>query len=122
MWKLIVADDEPKIRRGIENILNWKDFNIEIVGQAEDGEIALEIITEKKPDIILLDINMPFLNGLNLLQKLKNINNNSIVIIISGYDDFQYAQKALQFNVFDYILKPVNKKKWRFSILILEII
>jgi len=110
MWKLIVADDEPKIRRGIENILNWKDFNIEIVGQAEDGEIALEIITEKKPDIILLDINMPFLNGLNLLQKLKNINNNSIVIIISGYDDFQYAQKALQFNVFDYILKPVNKK------------
>ena len=110
MWKLIVADDEPKIRRGLENILNWNDFNIEIVGEAEDGEIALEIITEKKPDIILLDINMPFLNGLNLLQKLKNINNNSIVIIISGYDDFQYAQKALQFNVFDYILKPVNKK------------
>lgn len=110
MWKLIVADDEPKIRRGLENILNWNDFNIEIVGEAEDGEIALEIIAEKKPDIILLDINMPFLNGLNLLQKLKDINNNSIVIIISGYDDFQYAQKALQFNVFDYILKPVNKK------------
>jgi two-component system, response regulator YesN len=110
MWKLIVADDEPKIRRGLESILNWNDFNIEIVGEAEDGEIALEIVTEKKPDIILLDINMPFLNGLNLLQKLKDINNNSIVIIISGYDDFQYAQKALQFNVFDYILKPVNKK------------
>ena len=110
MWKLVVADDEPKIRRGIENILNWHEFNIEIVGEAEDGEIALEVIKEKKPDIILLDINMPFLNGLNLLQKLKDINNKSIVIIISGYDDFSYAQKALQFNVFDYILKPVNKK------------
>lgn len=109
MWKLIIADDEPKIRRGIEKILNWHEFNIEIVGQAEDGEIALEVIKEKNPDIILLDINMPFLNGLNLLQKLKEINNKSIVIIISGYDDFSYAQKALKFNVFDYILKPVNK-------------
>lgn len=110
MWKLVVADDEPKIRRGIEKILNWKEFNIEIVGEAEDGEIALEVIKERHPDIILLDINMPFLNGLNLLQKLKDINSKSIVIIISGYDDFSYAQKALQFNVFDYILKPVNKK------------
>ncbi|WP_236896090.1 response regulator transcription factor [Clostridium beijerinckii] len=110
MWKLVIADDEPKIRRGIENILNWSEFGIEIVGQAEDGEIALEIIKENRPDIILLDINMPFLNGLNLLQKLQEIGNNGIVIIISGYDDFSYAQKALQFNVFDYILKPVSKK------------
>ncbi|OCA98412.1 response regulator transcription factor [Clostridium beijerinckii] len=110
MWKLVIADDEPKIRRGIENILNWSEFGIEIVGQAEDGEIALEIIKENRPDIILLDINMPFLNGLDLLQKLKEIGNNGIVIIISGYDDFSYAQKALQFNVFDYILKPVSKK------------
>lgn len=111
MWNLVVADDEPKIRRGIENILNWNEFNINIIGEAEDGEIALKVIKEEKPDIILLDINMPFLNGLNLLQKLKDINDKSIVIIISGYDEFSYAQKALQFNVFDYILKPVNKKK-----------
>lgn len=110
MWKLVIADDEPKIRRGIENLLDWHELNIDIVGEAEDGEIALEVIKEKKPHIILLDINMPFLNGLNLLQKLKDINNKSIVIIISGYDDFSYAQRALQFNVFDYILKPVNKK------------
>jgi two-component system response regulator YesN len=110
MWKLVIADDEPKIRRGIEGILNWHDYNIEVVGEAEDGEIALKVITEKKPDIILLDINMPFLNGLNLLEKLRTINNDSIVIIISGYDEFAYAQKALRFNVFDYILKPVSKK------------
>ncbi|NOW06228.1 response regulator transcription factor [Clostridium beijerinckii] len=110
MWKLVIADDEPKIRRGIENILNWSEFGIEIVGQAEDGEIALEIIKENRPDIILLDINMPFLNGLDLLQKLKEIGNSGIVIIISGYDDFSYAQKALQYNVFDYIIKPVSKK------------
>ncbi|EKQ56420.1 MULTISPECIES: response regulator [unclassified Clostridium] len=110
MWKLVIADDEPKIRRGILSILDWEQLNIDVIGEAEDGEIALEIIENNKPDIILLDINMPFLNGLNLLQKLKDINSKSIVIIISGYDDFSYAQKALQFNVFDYILKPVNKK------------
>jgi len=110
MWKLVIADDEPKIRRGLENMLDWHGLNIEIVGEAEDGEIALEVIKEKEPHIILLDINMPFLNGLSLLQKLKDINNKSIVIIISGYDDFSYAQRALQFDVFDYILKPVNKK------------
>lgn len=110
MWKLVIADDEPKIRRGIEGILNWQDYDIEIVGEAEDGELALKVITEKKPDIILLDINMPFLNGLNLLERLRAISNNSIVIIISGYDEFAYAQKALRFNVFDYILKPVSRK------------
>lgn len=110
MWKIVVADDEPKIRRGIENILNWDEFNIEIVGEAEDGEVALEVINREKPDIIFLDINMPFLNGLTLLQKLRETNNKSLVIIISGYDDFSYAQKALQFNAFDYILKPVSRQ------------
>lgn len=110
MWKLVIADDEPKIRRGIGKILTWDEFNIEIVGEAEDGESALKLIQEKNPHIILLDINMPFLNGLEILQKLNDINNKSIVIIISGYDNFSYAQKAVQFNVFDYVLKPVSKK------------
>lgn len=110
MWKLVIADDEPKIRRGIGKILTWEEFNIEIVGEAEDGESALKLIQEKNPHIILLDINMPFLNGLEILQKLNDINDKSIVIIISGYDNFFYAQKAVQFNVFDYVLKPVSKK------------
>lgn len=110
MWKLVIADDEPKIRRGIGKILMWEEFNIEIVGEAEDGETALKLIQEKNPHIILLDINMPFLNGLEILQKLNDINDKSIVIIISGYDNFFYAQKAVQFNVFDYVLKPVSKK------------
>lgn len=110
MWRLLIADDEPKIRRGIGKILAWEEFNIEIVGEAEDGESALKLIQEKNPHIILLDINMPILNGLKILQKLNDINNKSIVIIISGYDNFFYAQKAVQFNVFDYMLKPVSKK------------
>ncbi|MDS0524230.1 response regulator [Clostridium sp. SHJSY1] len=110
MWRLVIADDENKIRKGIKKLLEWHEFNIDIVGEAEDGEIALKVVKEKAPDIVLLDINMPFLNGLNLLEKLSSINFKGIVIIISGYDDFSYAQKALQFNVFDYVLKPVNRK------------
>lgn len=110
MWKLIIADDEPKIRRGLKKLLNWNEYGIEIVGEAEDGEITLDLIKEKTPDIILLDINMPFINGLELLKKLRNLNNRCIVIIISGYDEFSYAQEALKLNVFNYVLKPVTRK------------
>lgn len=109
MWKLVLADDEPKIRRGIEGLIKWSDYDIEIVGEAEDGEIALEVIKNTNPDIILLDINMPFLNGLELIEKVHEFNEDVIVIIISGYDDFYYAQKALKLSVFDYILKPIKK-------------
>ncbi|WP_411682078.1 response regulator [Clostridium thailandense] len=110
MFKLLIADDEARIRKGLKNSLNWSDMNIEIVGEAEDGEIALKIIEDKKPDIILIDICMPFLNGLDLIEKIKSSVSNSIIIIISGYDEFSYAQRALKLRVFDYILKPVDSK------------
>lgn len=111
MWKLIIADDEPKIRRGLKKIIDWNSFDIDIIGEAEDGEMAYELISKSEPDIILLDINMPFLNGLNLLEKLSELNKSFITIIISGYDEFSYAQKALEYNVFDYVLKPVSREK-----------
>lgn len=110
MFKLLIADDETRIRKGLKNSLNWKDMNIEIVGEAEDGEIALKMIEDKKPDIILIDICMPFLSGLDLIEKISSSLSNSIIIIISGYDEFNYAQRALKLRVFDYILKPVDSK------------
>lgn len=111
MWKLLIADDEPKIRRGLKRVIDWSIYGIEVVGEAEDGEVAFDLISKLEPDIILLDINMPFLNGLNLLEKLSELNKDFIIIIISGYDEFSYAQKALEYNVFDYVLKPVSKEK-----------
>lgn len=111
MWKLLIADDEPKIRRGLRKIIDWNSHGVQVIGEAEDGEVALDLIEKLKPDIILLDINMPFLNGLNLLEKLNDLSMNFIIIIISGYDEFSYAQKALEYNVFDYVLKPVSKEK-----------
>ena len=109
MIRIMIADDEPRIRRGIKNIINWEEFDLTIVGEAEDGEMALEIAKKTKPDIFLLDICMPFLNGLELITELNNNFENPIIIIISGHDEFKYAQSAIQLNVFDYILKPIDR-------------
>ena len=109
MIRVMIADDEPRIRRGIKNIINWEEFDLTIVGEAEDGEMALEIAKKTKPDIFLLDICMPFLNGLELITELNNNFENPIIIIISGHDEFKYAQSAIQLNVFDYILKPIDR-------------
>lgn len=109
MLKVLIADDEPKIRRGIRSILDWNSIGFEIVAEAEDGEVALEEAAKNTPDLILVDICMPFLNGLDLIQKLKSTLNHPVIIIISGHDEFRYAQSALKLQVFDYILKPVDK-------------
>lgn len=110
MWKLLIADDEPKIRKGLKNSLNWAELDAEIVGEAEDGEIALEMVRNTKPDILLLDICMPFINGLQLVEKLKEYS-DCIIIVITGHDEFSYARDALRLRVFDYILKPVSKEQ-----------
>ncbi|APC41592.1 response regulator transcription factor [Clostridium estertheticum] len=110
MYKLLIADDEPRIRKGLRNALNWNEFNIEVVGEAEDGEIALNQTEKLKPDIIFLDICMPFLNGLELIRKLNEKDQNCIIIIITGYDEFEYMHEALKLKTFDYLLKPVPKE------------
>lgn len=109
MLKLLIADDEPKIRRGLRNVFNWDEFGIEIVGEAEDGEIALDMVKKFKPNIILVDICMPFLNGLEFINQINNILKDSIIIIITGYDEFSYAQQAIKLHVFDYLLKPIER-------------
>lgn len=116
MYKLIIADDEPKIRRGLKKSLEWNKLGIEIEGEAEDGEEAYKLAREKKPDIIFLDICMPFLNGLELVEKLKSDNENCLIIIITGYDEFNYMQKAIKLKVFDYLLKPVTKSNLKSTV------
>lgn len=106
MYKALIADDEDIIRRGIAYFLK-KDPEIEVVAQAEDGEMALELAAEHLPDLLFVDINMPLLNGLEFIEKLEGILKNAVIIVITGYDDFKYAQKALRLGVFDYLLKPI---------------
>ncbi|MDF2877989.1 MAG: response regulator receiver protein [Clostridia bacterium] len=110
MFKVLIADDEPKIRKGIKNILDWGMLDFEIIAEAEDGEVAFERAAATTPDLLLVDICMPFINGLELIHKLQSVLNNPVIIIISGHDEFEYAQQALKLKVFDYILKPVEKE------------
>ena len=111
MWTVLITDDEPKIRKSLKSIVDWSKFGMEVTCEAEDGEIAYEMAVELKPDIMLVDICMPFLSGLELIEKLKEALPSCIIIVVTGYDEVSYAQKALRFRVFDYLLKPVGKEQ-----------
>lgn len=117
MWKVLIADDEPKIRKGLKKMLQSFELKLEIVAEAEEGEMALDLAKEYKPHILLVDINMPFLDGLGFIEKVHNFLPYAIVIIITGYDEFQYAQRAIKLQVFDYLLKPVNSEELKSIIL-----
>lgn len=111
MLKVLIADDEITIRTGIKKILQSYHLDLEIVAEAADGELALELARKHQPDLLLVDINMPFLSGLSFLEKIRNDLPDALTIIISGYDEFKYAQKAIRLGVLDYLLKPINRQK-----------
>jgi two-component system response regulator YesN len=107
MLKVLIVDDEPKIRRGLKSLIEKAKLDMEVVGEAEDGEMALAMARETLPDILLVDICMPFLNGLQFIEQLNGVLTDCIIIVITGHDEFSYAHKAIKLQVFDYLLKPV---------------
>lgn len=109
MLKVLIVDDEPKIRRGLKGWIEEFDLNYKVIGEAGNYIEALDIAEENNPDVFLMDINMPMVNGLDLTNKFKSKFPGSYTIIISGYDDFEYAHRALKLKVFDYLLKPIPK-------------
>lgn len=109
MYKVLIADDEDIIRRGLAQMVSQHP-KLEVVALAEDGEIAVEKAEEVKPDLLLVDINMPFMNGFALITAIKEKLPNAFIVIVTGYDDFKFVQKALQLGVADYILKPVMEE------------
>lgn len=109
MLTMIIADDEPFIRRSLIQVFKWpEEFGIEIIGEASDGQEAYELCMELKPDILFTDIMMPFLNGLQVAEKLKAADCPTKIIVISGAQDFAYVQNAMKVNAEGYILKPVK--------------
>jgi len=110
MWKVMIADDEPKIRRGLRSSIERMRSDMEVVAEAEDGEAALALVRKVKPDILMIDIRMPFLNGLELIEKINEIWRDCIIIVVTGHDEFEYAQRALHLRVFEYVLKPVPQE------------
>ena len=111
MLKMIIADDEILVREGLKNILPWEAYNIEVVGVAKNGIETLTLCEEMKPDILFTDIRMPHLTGIEVAQKLKMQNYKTRIIIVSGIEDFSYAQQAIELNTEGYILKPIKKNK-----------
>ena len=111
MVKLFLVEDEIVMRDGIKKQINWEKEDIEFVGEASDGELAWPMILETKPDIVLTDIKMPFMDGLELSALVRKELPDTSIIILSGYDEFSYAQQAVSLGVTDYLLKPLPPGK-----------
>lgn len=106
MFKVLIIDDEAIIRKGLKSIINWKQFECEICGEASDGIKGCELIKEVKPDIIITDIRMPEVDGLTMISETRDIVPNCKIIILTGYRDFDYVHEAIKLGAFDFILKP----------------
>lgn len=112
MINILVADDEEIIRKNFIKRINRANIVFDQVFEARNGVEAVEIIKKNKVHVVLADINMPFLNGLELIKEINKLCPDVVIIIISGYDNFSYAQEAIKYGVFRYILKPVNPKEF----------
>ena len=110
-YKVIIVDDEEAIRKGLKILIDWDAYDFEILAVLSDGEAALEFIKQTPVDVALVDINMPHLTGLELLRSVREFNTHIQFIIISGYNDFQYAQEAINYDVLTYLLKPIEEEE-----------
>lgn len=109
--RLMLVEDDSIILRGLGRALDWTAFGIDDVLSASDGEMALSCFISSPSDIVMTDIDMPFLNGLELAEKIHAINPDTIVIILTGFDNFEYAKKALKLGCFDYLMKPIRPEE-----------
>ncbi len=109
MLKIFLAEDEVVVRETIKRMIPWEELGFELVGEAADGEMALPLLSRQHPDLLITDIKMPFMDGLTLARLAKKEIPGLKVVILSGYDDFNYAKQAIGIGVEDYLLKPITK-------------
>lgn len=113
MYKVIIVDDEKNIRERMAKFLPWNEFDFEVVGTAKDGLAALDLVKSFEPDLVLSDIKMPNIDGIQLAEQLNRHYPDIVTVFISSYNEFELAQKAIHFNVKGYLLKPVMKNDFR---------
>ncbi|MFA6784754.1 MAG: response regulator [Sphaerochaeta sp.] len=107
-YKILLVDDESAVREGIRSRTPWERYNFTVVGEAGNGIEALEMIEELHPDVVITDIRMPYLDGMELIKEIRSSHPPVTIIILSGYDEFTYAQQAIRYDVSEYVLKPVS--------------
>ncbi len=108
LYRIILVDDEEEVRKSIIKKIDWKDAGFQVVGDAENGQEAMEVVEALEPDVVLTDVRMPYMDGLTLAEWVRQNYPSIKIIIFSGFDDFEYAKQAIRLNVIEYILKPVN--------------
>lgn len=111
MLKVFLVEDEIVMREGIKNNIPWKEEGLDFVGEASDGELAYPMIRKLQPDIIITDIKMPFMDGLELSRLVKKDFPDTSIIILSGYDEFEYAKEAIKIGVTEYLVKPISSAR-----------
>src|SRR5512133_1872913 len=110
-YKVFFVEDEIITREGIRDNVDWKSCGFEFCGEAADGEMALPLLRAAQPDVLITDIKMPFMDGLQLSKVVRERMPGVKIIILSGHDEFEYAQEAIKLGVTDYLLKPVTVQK-----------
>lgn len=116
MYKLLIVEDEIVTRDGLTSMSEWGDMGIEVCGEATNGLEALQLAELQQPDVILTDIRMPKMGGIELLQELAQRSHHAKIVVLSGYSDFEYARSALKYGAFDYLLKPCSGQEVRRSV------
>lgn len=112
MLKVLLVDDEPYVLEGLKISINWTAYGFRICGEATNGEDALELVRLSNPDLVITDIRMPVMDGLEFIRLSKErLRSSAKFVILSGYDDFSYAKEAMLYNVSDYLLKPIDSEE-----------
>lgn len=111
MYRVMIVDDEKFVRKSIINRIEWAERELVLVGEADNGVDALSLVDLVKPDIILVDIKMPLMNGIDLIRAVKKNHSNIHFIILSGYDDFEYTKEAIKLGIANYIKKPIDENE-----------
>lgn len=111
LYKLLIVEDEYEIRRGLISQIDWNELGFEVEGEAENGSEALKMLSSITPDVIITDIRMPVMDGIELMHKLREINSKVKIVILSAFNEFEYAKKSIQYEAFSYILKPTRDEE-----------
>lgn len=111
MYTIVIADDEVQLRQALIRRIDWESVGFRVVGEAENGIEALDLVEKLEPDLLLTDVRMPFMSGIELAREVREIRPAMQIAFLSGFDDFSYAQQAIQYNIISYMLKPISSEE-----------